>query len=350
VEAQLVQDVIYLNNVSVNGQMPLIAARLCNFATGDSALRAEHLVWINRHLKNATAASPDAWIDIQAYASRTGSDALNQALSDRRRVQVKAGIAAAIPSARFLKEKAWGESASGGGENDNDGYWRAVEVYAFGSLPRARFPDPAPARPILPIIGGPSLDADQWFVTNLSLSGVSIVPVFGGGGLSGTITFEHVGSPDEPDFMGAMVLVGMAVGASEGIPGLKKSKLAQKILKFIADNGGLSYGNAPSATEGICFPNAYKVSRLQSFDFSGDCATIFVSGNLGPGGSGLYLLFFGLPTGFWFWPSTLALISGGLIGPDIASHCKGAAVISSLGVGLSGSVGVAVNGMYGRIS
>src|SRR5258705_12776753 len=41
-------------------------------------------------------------------------------------------------------------------------------------------------------------------------------------------------------------------------------------LKFVANNGGLSFGNAPSATAGICFPNTYKVSSLQSSDFLGD--------------------------------------------------------------------------------
>jgi len=350
---QLVQDVIPLLPPK---PAQLIGARLCNFPTGHSALLPKHSAWINHDLIKATVErSADFWIDIQAYASKTGSERLNQALSVGRREEVKRSIIAAIPTAggRFLKELAWGESKSSGGENDNDGYWRAVEVYAYGSVPHGRMPDPAPAKPIQPIIGappGPGLDVDQWFVTNLSLSGVSLVPGFGGGGFSGPITFQHVGGLDEPDFTGSMALVGMAVGASEGIPGLKNSKIAQKILKFVADNGGLSYGNAPSWTEGICFPNTHNVSRLQSSDFSGDCATIFVSGNAGLGGNGLYLLFFGLPTGFWFWRTTLAAIESGLIGPDIAFRCKGVAVISSLGAGLSGSVGVAANAMYGRIS
>ncbi len=60
-----------------------------------------------------------------------------------------------------------------------------------------------------------------------------------------------------------MKLVGGAVGESEGLPLeewkftkqiLENSKIAQ-ILKYAADNGGLSYGSAPSATAGICFPN-----------------------------------------------------------------------------------------------
>jgi hypothetical protein len=191
---------------------------------------------------------------------------------------------------------------------------------------------------------------DQWFVTNLSLSGFSLVPLFGGGGFLGPITFQHVlDGRVESDFTGSMALAGMAVGASEGIPSLNNSTIARTILKFFADNGGLSFRNAPSATAGICFPNTYKVSHLQSSDFLGDCATILVSGNAGPWANGLYILIFGLPIGFWSWKSTYALTACGLIGADVLYHCTGAAVISGLGAGLSGSLGVAAYGMYGRI-
>ena len=152
----------------------------------------KHSAWIKGDLIKATVdRHADFWIDLQAYASKTGSERLNQALSVGRREEVKRNIIAAIPAARdrFLQEIAWGESVSSGGENDDDGYWRAVEVYAYGSVPHGRMPDPLPARPILPIIGGP--DFDDWFVSNLSLSGVSFVPGVGGGGFSGTITFQR---------------------------------------------------------------------------------------------------------------------------------------------------------------
>jgi hypothetical protein len=97
---------------------------------------------------------------------------------------------------------------------------------------------------------------DQWFVTNLSLSGFSLVPGVGGGAFLGPITFQHVvNGVTKPNFTSSMALLGMAVGASEGIPGLNNSGIMQKILKFVANNGGLSFGNAPSATAGICFPN-----------------------------------------------------------------------------------------------
>jgi hypothetical protein len=65
-----------------------------------------------------------------------------------------------------------------------------------------------------------------------------------------------------PNFTCSMAISGMAVGASEGIPGLNKSGIVQKILKFVANNGGLSFGNAPSATAGICFPKQLAILRL----------------------------------------------------------------------------------------
>jgi hypothetical protein len=112
-------------------------------------------------------------------------------------------------------------------------------------------------------------------------------------------------------------------------------------MRFVANIDGLSFGNARSATAGICFPNTYKVSSLQSSDFLGDCATIFISGNAEPWRTGLIFLFFGLPIGFWDWKTTYVLTAFGLIGVDVSYHCKGVAVVSSLGAGLSGSLGVA---------
>jgi hypothetical protein len=353
----MVQDVVtlYPSN-SVDGKA-LIGARLCNFKTGDSALLPKHSAWIKGDLIRATVGRhADFWINIQAYASRTGSERFNQALSVRRRDEVKRNILAAIPTAKFVKEIAWGESASVDGD-DNDGKWRAVEVYAYGELPRGRFPDPAPAKPIFPIIGGPA-DPDQWFVSNLSLSGFSIVPTVGGGGFWGSITFQQ-GGEDGPEFTYSMKIGGAAVGESEGLP-LKEEELKftkqileshkiAEILKYAADNGGLSFGNAPSATAGICFRNALKASRLQSSDFSGECFTIFYSGNLYFVGNGIYLLFFGLPPGFWHSPFTIEAIKRNLIAPYIASQCNGVAYITSFGVGASGSVGMAANVMYGYI-
>src|SRR6266436_8084760 len=102
---QLVQDVIPLLPPK---PAQLIAARLCNFPTGHSApLLSKHSAWIKGDLIKATVdRHADFWIDIQAYASKTGSESLNQALSVDRREEVKRNIIAAIPTARgrFLQE------------------------------------------------------------------------------------------------------------------------------------------------------------------------------------------------------------------------------------------------------
>src|SRR6266446_283679 len=86
---QLVQDVIPLLPPK---PAQLIAARLCNFPTGHSApLLSKHSAWIKGDLIKATVdRHADFWIDIQAYASKTGSERLNQRfpLIDARRSSV----------------------------------------------------------------------------------------------------------------------------------------------------------------------------------------------------------------------------------------------------------------------
>ena len=152
-----------------------------------------------------------------------------------------------------------------------------------------------------------------------------------------------------------MTIIGyarMAVGLSTSIPNVQNSGIAQKILTFVANNGGLSFANAWSTAPplGICFPNMSKVSSLQSSDFLGDCALISCSLNVGPLGAADYILVFGLPTGFWAWKSTWLQQMFGVIGWQVGSYCKGAAlIISPPGTGLSGTAGVAGYGMSGRI-
>ena len=228
-----------------------------------------------------------------------------------------------------------------------------MEVYAFGSLPPGRKPDPVPPRPPAPVIPYHN-PTDEWFVTNLSLNGGTLVAGVGGGGFKGTIKFEHVGGGNEPDVDTSIVIVGGAVGASEGLPFLKNSTIVQKAIKFVSDNGGFSFAEAPSETAGLCFRNPIQTKRLRSGDFKGDCATIFVSANAAVAGASIYVLFFGLPNGFWTSSSTLAMMAipaagSSLLGGVILEKCKGIALISSVGAGLSASLGASLNGMGGTI-
>jgi hypothetical protein len=200
----------------------------------------------------------------------------------------------------------------------------------------------------------PMVQNDQWFVTNLALSGggSGLVAGLGVNAFLGSITFQHVLNSVPTWVTRSIAVSGMAAGLSTSIPSAPNSGIAQKILTFIANNVGLSSANAWSLwpTLGICFPNRYKASSLQSFDFFGDCALISVGLNAGPVGAADYILIFGLPTGFWSWKTTFLLQLTPLIGPHVASHCKGAAlIISPPGAGLSGTAGAAGYGMTGRI-
>ena len=117
----------------------------------------------------------------------------------------------------------------------------------------------------------------------------------------------------------------------------------------------MSFAEAPSETKGICFRNPIQVKRLRATDFKGDCATVFVSANAAVAGASIYLLFFGLPKGFWTSGTTIAAaavpaVGQSLISTMILQKCKGMAFISSVGLGLTASLGAAVNGMGGSIS
>jgi hypothetical protein len=74
-----------------------------------------------------------------------GNAKFNLDLSQRRCENVKRRIASYSNRVIFPLELGKGEAESGPEERDNDGYWRAVEVYIYG----AKFPDP-PRQPSLP--------------------------------------------------------------------------------------------------------------------------------------------------------------------------------------------------------
>ncbi|HEX9114491.1 MAG TPA: hypothetical protein VGA61_00360, partial [Anaerolineae bacterium] len=172
----------------LDGSKPLIAARLCNFRTGDAHPISAHKQWISGPVRDMLVKSPNPWIDIYAYASKKGTARGydNQGLSRMRRDAVKKEIATASTKAQFIQQVAFGSSQSQGSAENDDGYWRAVEVYVFGALPPGRKPDPTP-KPT----PAPTTQIDEWFVTNLSLTGATIVAGVGGGAFVGKIDFEH---------------------------------------------------------------------------------------------------------------------------------------------------------------
>jgi hypothetical protein len=235
----------------VNSVKPLMAARLCNFGSGEYAPRDTHIAWINNALKNAVGASPNPWLDIYAYASRKGTNTGydNQALSEHRRGATHDAIVTAIPRAGLIKQdKAFGASLSGGDANDNDGYWRAVEVYAYGELPKKREPDPVrPRTPPKPRPNPTPLPQPNWWVNSLSVGGLSLVIEVGGGFADGTIGFENLTSGET--ITDRIRIGGVSVGASAGVDKLKtvtgilsKSAIAKKAIDWVLNS--LSGGRA----------------------------------------------------------------------------------------------------------
>ncbi len=130
---------------AITGTRALIGARLSNIPTAKSTLL--------RHLTLDTQAIPlvktkiAPWIDIIGYASRKGDTAFNKQLSVQRCEAVKSHIRLRLAQAEFNIENAKGEGESLGDEKNDDGYWRAVEVYVFGFQPPNPIAKPAPTQP-----------------------------------------------------------------------------------------------------------------------------------------------------------------------------------------------------------
>jgi hypothetical protein len=196
----------------------------------------------------------------------------------------------------------------------------------------------------------PWIQMDDWYVTNLSLSGGSLVAVIGGGAYWGTIDFEHYSNLGSQKLSGSMAIAGVGSGASVGIPGLKDNGLLQKALKFVADNGGISLGDLPSKTIGLCFPNKGSgVNTLSSVDFFGGCVTHFISGSVFVGSVGAWALYFGLPRDR-NWATYLAqsMLPGGTA--IVGQQAKGMALIHARGFALAASAGASYNAYGGEIA
>lgn len=122
---------------------------------------------------------------------------------------------AAIPRAGLIKQdKAFGASRSSGAANDNDGYWRAVEIHAYGDLPKKR--EPGPVRPPTPLKPRPNptpLPRPDWWVNSFSAGGLSIVIEVGRG-------FANLTSGET--ITDRISIGGVSVGDSAGIDKLNK--------------------------------------------------------------------------------------------------------------------------------
>ncbi|MGA9918172.1 MAG: hypothetical protein WBR17_37085 [Paraburkholderia sp.] len=303
------------------------AGRLCNFVTGQYKLLPSHTKWLDEKVIPLVRNSPNPWVDVFGYASRLGDAQFNKRLSDQRCEAVVQYIKAAVPRVSFPQEFGFGESKSSGGVNDNDGFWRSVELYVYAM---GRPPEPRP-RPITPEI------TDEWFVTEFAGHTESLVVMLGYSVMTGNITFRRA---DSLQYRGAIGLVGLSLGLSLDIgklPGMATilqrfpallqwlgggAPLADEMLKKVMQPsilqriialtpGGMQIFNAlkdllaggsvslpdwaPSWLQetpaiGMVFPFAPPLTTLS---FYGSCMCYGLTGTVLLGNFGTYLLFFG---------------------------------------------------------
>ncbi len=274
-----VPDVVMKLDRSVDGTLPLLSHRLCNFPTGSAVPLGSHTSWMANHLSSLLTKYPDGWIDLFGYASKKGtaSGYDNQGLSERRREAVKRYILGNIGgSANFLEQLSFGSSKSTGPANNDDGYWRAVDIYMYDVIPRGRKQEH-----VFHKRHSPSLEQQYWYVTDLSLSGGSYVEGFGGGVYWGTITFERPASTgvDADSYTGNIWMAGLGAGislpksASDAF-GRVAARIArgsspfEEILKRLQNFSG-GRADLPSKTVGIAKPSAFNLAPLKREDFAG---------------------------------------------------------------------------------
>ena len=144
----------------------LLQGRLIDFDTGSAELEQQHKKFLLDAIRRAKLNSA-FHVRIFGFSSRLGNASTNDRLSRARMQSVFNFLKS--QDGRVLNNlemfQAFGESVSGGGENDNSPEFRAVEVHIFiGEIPPIDPPGKRkvepPNRPPLP--GGPR--SGQWSV------------------------------------------------------------------------------------------------------------------------------------------------------------------------------------------
>ena len=120
------------------------SARFCNFPTGASALRPAHQDWLMRNIVPILRSDSTCVVEIGGLASRLGAAAFNERLGQARADAVKEFLERQLlMSLPNVLTASYGELVSGGGVNDNDGYYRAVLIKLHNGT--VVLPDPPPA-------------------------------------------------------------------------------------------------------------------------------------------------------------------------------------------------------------
>jgi hypothetical protein len=128
----------------ITGTHAKVAARLCNFETGEAFLKSSHVDFLDSEVRNVIQNMEGPWVDLFGYASRRGDESFNMTLSVNRVKSVMNRISQYATKVNFQIRQGLGETESGGNEADNSGYYRAVEVYVYAYKPQTPVP-PQPA-------------------------------------------------------------------------------------------------------------------------------------------------------------------------------------------------------------
>ncbi len=212
--------------------------------------------------------------------------------------------------------------------------------------------------PDLPYPIGPTGESKPpaiWRVSDLSLSGLSVVSGAGAGAYSGQIKFSH---PDNGDVALSIRGSGFAAGYAGSLP-LSAKGLAGSVVQFIVENFGTSLDSLPSSTLGVCYQSPPWGNALDRNAFRGVCYGGFFSEAIGVVGQAEWVLFFGIPDSFdnlleygnmlaGAVPVPFAMANAGLV-LDAIAHAKGVALILAGGVSMNLSTGASANQFIGRI-
>ena len=128
----------------ISGSGARVAARLCNFETGEKFLLGSHINWLDQNVAPIIRSQPNSWVDLHGYASKRGDTKFNDYISQQRCDSAKSRIINYANRINFNIYRAYGASESGSNPSNNDGYWRAIDIYVFSAEP-----SPKPKQPPL---------------------------------------------------------------------------------------------------------------------------------------------------------------------------------------------------------
>ena len=272
------------------------SARLCNFPTGGSALRPAHRDWLTRNLVPILQGPNSCIVEIGGLASRVGAAALNDRLGQARADAAKEFLEQQLQmSLPHILTASYGESVSGGGVNDNDGYYRAVLVKLHKGV--VALPDPPPVvkrPPTMPKVALPKMyfGIGAKFGGILAVGGTQTMEGYlfsvddykdrvhveariwtaglGLGGGANVVFIMAYGSPHKHKFVGTKFdgwdfAVSLGGRWGDAVKGVSKIPAVAKLAKVIKDGGkigeALKGASKLSASEWEKIAELIKASR-----------------------------------------------------------------------------------------